>query len=261
MESILAMIKSYVINLDHDMERLGFFSSHFNKLGLEFERIPAVDGRIFSEHDYLAFTRERPRHRKNWLRGQMGCFLSHYTAWHKIAQRDDRFCAVFEDDVHLSDDLQFILQDDSWIPDDTDIIRLDTSTNRIRLTQKPQLIHKNREVYGVKSTSWCTGGYLINRRTAQQLIELSPRHHEPSDILLYNHSESVLASRLEILQFNPALCVQDKLLERNKMTFSSNIESTEPEVVRSGISVQKNPLIYLRAIYRSLRGYKRVPFR
>src|SRR6187549_1568147 len=114
------MIKSYLINLEQDSERLAFFESNFNRLSIAFERISAVDGRKFPEQQYQDFMKERPRNNKTWLRGQMGCFLSHYTAWQKIAEGDSRFCAVFEDDIHISDDLKKVLSDDSWIPDEVD---------------------------------------------------------------------------------------------------------------------------------------------
>jgi len=211
---------------------------------------------------------ERPRNHnrtvdKKWLRGQMGCFLSHYTAWQKIAEGSNQFCAVFEDDIHVLDDLANILNEDSWIPNNIDIIRLETSTNRIRLTGRPVLTYIARNLYGVKSTSWCTGAYIINRTTAQRLVKLPAKYHEPSDVMLYHFSESVIAKELNTLQFNPALCTQDKNLANNSssVSFSSNIEFDTNEKANISNKLTKlSPGKIATALYRSLCGYKRIDF-
>jgi len=261
-------MKSYLINLDKDTERLKFVSANFSRLGIAVERISAIDGRVFSEEDYNKFMQDRPRNHnrektKRWLRGQMGCFLSHYTVWGKVAQGSHPFCAIFEDDIHISKDLGKILNDDSWIPNDVDIIRLETSTNRIRLTTRPVLTYLNRKLYGVKSTSWCAGAYIINRKTAQRLIDLAAQYHEPADVILYHFTESVIAKDLNILQFNPALCTQDKHLASgsNSVNFSSNIEFDTNEKEKLKTTLEKFSLKKIAtALYRSLCGYKRIGF-
>lgn len=255
------MIHSYLINLDQDVERLAFIASTFRRLGIEFERTPAVDGRLFCEADYRQFMATRPRHGKPWARGQMGCFLSHYAVWEQIARSRERFHAVFEDDIHASDDLKEILSDDRWIPDDVDIIRLEPSTNRVLLTARPLLTHARRPIFGVRSTTWCTGAYLINRRTAQQLVELPALHHETADVMLYSFEDSIIARTLNILQMNPAPCTQDKHLAAGNINFSSNTEAplSPAERLRSGAR-RVSPVTIIRALYRSLRGYKRIGF-
>lgn len=259
-------MKSYLINLDKDTDRLGFFKSNFERLGITFERISAVDGRTFSEPDYQKFMDSRPRdynrvQTKTWLRGQMGCFLSHHSAWKRIAEDSEPFGAVFEDDIHVSDDLKQILQTDSWIPQNVDIIRLETSTNRVRLTPQPILSYKKRNLYGVKSTSWCAGAYILSRKAAQKLVDLSEKYHEPADVILYNFNESVIARKLVILQFNPALCTQDKHLAEGKVQFSSNIEFDNGTQTTLANKLRKfSPGVVLMGIYRSLCGYRRISF-
>lgn len=261
------MIKTYLINLDKDSERLSFVTSNFKKLGVEFERISAVDGRTFSEQDFQAFSKPRPRrNNKVWMRGQMGCFLSHFAAWEKIAKGDQDFCAVFEDDIHLSDDLTQILNDGSWIPGDADVIRLETSTNRIRLSPQPLVTRATRNFYGVKSTSWCTGGYLISRKAAQQLIDLPVQHHQPSDVILFNFEDSVIAKKLNILQCHPALCTQDKHTATQHLSFASNIELPVAGAVAGPSQFMEklkrlSPALVVGGLYRSLLGYKRIGFR
>lgn len=256
------MIKSYLINLDKDVERLNFFHTNFQRLCLTFERIAAVDGRLMSEANYQLFMRERPRKNKSWMRGQVGCFLSHYAAWEKIANGLDDYAVVFEDDVHISNDLADILSDDQWIPSGADVIRLETSTNRVKLSSAPVLTRARRNVFSVKSTTWCAGAYIISKRAAKALIELPQRHHEPSDILLYNFDESIIARKFSILQLNPAPCTQDKYLASGSVNFSSNIELSQNKS-----SVFKRFFLYLNlqrlvlGIYRTLNRYERIGFK
>lgn len=248
------MIKSYLINLDKDTERLVFMMNNFDRLGIPVERFPAVDGRVFPAEQFEHFVAERPRNgTKTWMRGQMGCFLSHYGVWQKIAASNARFAAVFEDDVYLSPVLSQLLANDEWLPDDVDLVRLDTSTNRLLLGKTAAINAGARNFYRVQSTSWCTGGYLINRRTAQQLLALAPSEHHPSDVILYNFEQSAIARRMVILQSSPALVTQDKQ-EHGANIFASNIESPSQSLR------QRRMADVIPALYRTLIGYKRVPF-
>lgn len=254
-------MKTYLINLDQDSERLAFFASNFERLGMTFERVPAIDGRRFSEADYQAFMRLRPRHGKTWLRGQMGCFLSHLAVWEKIAQGKERFSVVFEDDVHVSNDLEYLLSDSHWISDDIDLIRLETSTNRVLLGSRVVLRREGRPAFDVLSSSWCAGAYIIHRRTARQLLALSAEFHEPADVMLYNFENSAISGKLKILQFNPAPCTQDKHLESGSIQFASNIELATPAYGQARRLFRfLSPKVLVRAIYRSCRGYRRIAY-
>ena len=142
-----------------------------------------------------------------------------------------------------------------------DIIRLETSTNRVRLTPTPILHCRYRKVYGVKSTSWCTGAYIISRQTAAKLLALPSKFHRPSDVFLYNFNDPFIAPDLEILQFNPAPCTQDKYIEDSAESFTSNIESSISSTADSMIYLKKlSPTVLVRGLYRSLAGYKRIKF-
>lgn len=255
------MIKSYLINLDKDVDRLAFMSANFQRLGIVFERFCAIDERDFSESAYQHFMTERPRNGKMWLRGQMGCFLSHYNIWKKIAEGSDQFCAVFEDDIHIADELAQVLHNVESIPDEVDLIRLDTSTNRVKLRRQADLVLAGRRFYQVESTSWCTGGYIIHRRAAQRLLDLPMIHHQPSDVLLFNYEESSIAPTFHVLQCFPALCVQDKHLD-GAVQFASNIEIDKQSLTLAQLlnHIPTLPSSLWQSLYQSAIGYKRIRF-
>jgi hypothetical protein len=79
--------------------------------------------------------------------------------------------------------------------------------------------------------------------------------------MLYNFDESIIARTLNILQMNPAPCTQDKHLANGNIRFSSNIEAplSPAERLQSGAR-RISPVAVIRALFRSLRGYKRIAF-
>jgi glycosyl transferase family 25 len=256
------MIKSYLINLTKDTDRLASFRQQFDNLGLEFERISAVDGRETSQNDYEAFQRDRPRNsKKGWLRGQMGCFLSHYKAWELIAQGQDRFGAIFEDDIYVSEGLKGILANDCWITEGIDIIRLEAPPNRVRLTRTKILSHEQRNYFRILSTTWCTGAYLISREAARKAISLEPEHHQPADFILFSFEHSILAPQLNLVQCNPSPCVQDKFQNAIEQRFTSNIEGfgmkSNPHYFRIALML---PVKIINALYKLLFNYRRVKY-
>ena len=64
---------------------------------------------------------------EGWLPGEVGCFLSHFEIWRRIASGNEPWAAVFEDDLRVSTDLGRLLRSHDWIPSDADIVRLEAN--------------------------------------------------------------------------------------------------------------------------------------
>lgn len=256
------MIKSYLINLDKDQDRLDSFKRQFDGLDLEFQRIRAVDGRQMPKNEYEAFQQARPRkNKKQWLRGQVGCFLSHHKAWKLIAADQDRFGAIFEDDIYISARLKALLANDGWIPSEVDIIRLEAPPNRVKLARSKLVSHEGSHFFRLLSTSWCTGAYLISREAALKVISLAPEHHEPTDFMLFSFDHSVLAPQLNIAQCNPSPCVQDKFQNSRNSQFFSNIETPNAESAKMSFrDLFKLSFTVLNLPYKWLHNYKKVRY-
>jgi glycosyl transferase, family 25 len=95
-------MKVFVINLDRRMDRLESISKTLGGLGIEFERIPAIDGDSIKLEDHV--------HRwLSWiyegcsspLPSVVGCFLSHRKAWQKICDENLDQALILEDDVRF----------------------------------------------------------------------------------------------------------------------------------------------------------------
>jgi glycosyl transferase family 25 len=251
------MLKCYLINLDKDGERLRLMQARFAELGLPVERVAAVDGKAMTDSAFREFATARPLKKTPWMRGQAGCFLSHFSVWEKIAASSDAVSAIFEDDLKMAGDLPLFLQDSAWIPAGCDIVRLEPPSNRVLLSRSGT-VHAGRSVRLLKSTSWCAGAYLIRRETAQKLIALPLELHERSDAFLFSHEDAPVARQLNTYQLSPALCVQGKFTGDANPAFKSNIEPDALAVVRGGAFIKK---LNSRALYKLGRGYQKIRFR
>ncbi|MET3660974.1 glycosyltransferase family 25 protein [Aquamicrobium ahrensii] len=98
-----ASVRTYVINLDGGAERLESVSRMLASFGMDFERVPAFDGRkldLSAVEDYDAGRAESYMGR-SLVGAEVGCYRSHLAAAARFLQSDARYGLVFEDDVLL----------------------------------------------------------------------------------------------------------------------------------------------------------------
>lgn len=229
----------------------------FGALGIPFERFPAVDGNKLSDADAEDFRRARPR--TAWAKGQIGCFLSHYNILKLASCCVDEHIAIFEDDVNVSDSLSKFLSDISWIPPSCDVVRFETSTNRV-LMSKAITKFEGREVRRVQSTCYCTGGYILSKDAAKKILVVPEQYHNVIDSFLLSYEDSPVPRSLFTAQVTPALCIQDAFLHGGNARFPSTVSAenqTPTFKVRLRHALKKSPLDILM---RRVKGYERIDF-
>ena len=99
--------KVFVINLDKSTDRLALCQQNLERLGIDFERIPAVYGKDLSEQQVVDFydrAANQKGYKKDLNTGELGCYLSHIKCWQKIVDEQLDFALILEDDFVLSDD-------------------------------------------------------------------------------------------------------------------------------------------------------------
>jgi glycosyl transferase family 25 len=252
-------MRVYVINLDRAPERMAHMRTQFERLKIPFTRIAAVDAKLLTDGEIDAFRRSvadaaRPH---SWHVSQIGIFLSHKKAWAQIASEDDRFAAVFEDDVHLSDRIASLLDSDVWIDRSMDIVRLETTQQSMKLARSPILQKDGMKLFRIESSAWGAAGYLISRDIAEWLDRSPSRIYEPVDWFLF-HPKSALAPGLRVFQFDPAPCVQDQYHPdtRRRQNFAMETKTSTSffETLSKSIRRRLSPLI------RSAMNRRGVPF-
>ncbi|MDT6941107.1 glycosyltransferase family 25 protein [Brucella pseudogrignonensis] len=199
----------YLINLDRSRDRLEFMAAQFEKHGLRFERVEAVDGRALSEAELASCIKLS----KNWPiplgPTEIGCFLSHRRCIAKAAESEDEFTAIFEDDVTFSNGAARLLSSYKWIPTEAEIVKIDAYGYEV-LISRPVSTEGPYAVTRLLSRHLQTGGYIISRIAAQRLIKLMDKVPAPVDHFLFDPDDGPF-NQLNIYQITPAICWQSGL--------------------------------------------------
>lgn len=155
-------MKIFVVNLDKNTDRMEFMDGQLNRLGLQYERIPAVYGKTMSSAELgqmFSRTRSLWAQRRRLSLSEIGCSLSHVKIYRTMIQENIPVALVLEDDVVLDSRLQDVLSGiESFIS-----------------MSKPQVVmlsdhgrdddHKT----GIERAHFCicTDGYVVNLPAAQ----------------------------------------------------------------------------------------------
>jgi len=231
-------MKSYLINLDRSPDRLQFFAQQANSLGIEFERISAVDGRKMTAAE-LAEVVSPVFEFQPLNAGEIGVFMSHREAWKRLVSSGAPQAAVFEDDVLLVNSVRQILSaiDTQYI--EFDIIKLETTLRPVVCAKSEMRLQSGNVLQRLLTWHGGAAGYVISARCALTLLNLSDRLADPVDQVMFNPMSSI-CSQLRILQLNPAGCVQkDILSELDSAAFGTTIDRnvTRGRLFRHGLFV------------------------
>jgi glycosyl transferase family 25 len=160
----------YVINLDRDAERLASIHENLTRLGLSYERLPAVMGKDVPDWETLV---DLPayawRNRLDMPRaGEVGCTLSHLKAMETFLNTDAPWCVILEDDVELlpacAGVLRSLAEKDDW-----DLVKLFNFHSGMPV-KKRELVGGHRLVAHLTRTT-SAAAYVLNRRAAETLLK------------------------------------------------------------------------------------------
>ena len=102
----------FVISLARATTRRENMRARLDKLGADYEIVDAVDGAQLAPADYENHLRRdefRRKHGRDITNGEIGCFLSHYGLWERIACAKHECALVLEDDAVWGDDFADVI--------------------------------------------------------------------------------------------------------------------------------------------------------
>ncbi len=200
-------MKFYLINLDRSTDRLSFMAEQFRNLGLEYVRVPAVDGRSLTTSEVQALTAVDDRWKAPLTRSEIGCFLSHRRCLEQIVQASEPYAIVVEDDIEFADDALNFFKEMSWIPDDTDLLKIETNGKKVLIDTPTRCGDTGYAVARLHSTHIMSAGYIISKDAAAFLLARMERIWAPIDQFIFS-AEHGIFKELVIYQCTPAVCRQ-----------------------------------------------------
>ncbi len=175
-------MKIIVISLVSSEKRRESAQRQLNELGLEFEFLDAIDGRI-SDHPLLNRYDEKKfliHYGRPANRGELGCYASHYLAWQRSLELKEPVL-VLEDDFQLTDKFTQALKTCEDLICQQGYIRLQETRK-----SKATLEKKIGEFSLVKYTKAPQGGlcYALTPEVAQAFITHSQSFIYPLDVFV-----------------------------------------------------------------------------
>lgn len=97
----MRLIKVYVVNLDGSADRLAAISQRLRAFGVDFERVPAFDGRQLDLSDLDEYDAPRAERYmgRSLVGGEIGCYRSHLNVASRFLETDAHYALVLEDDA------------------------------------------------------------------------------------------------------------------------------------------------------------------
>lgn len=187
--------------------------------------------------------------------GELGCLMSHTAIWQTMLAQNLPYVAVFEDDVHLSAHAPRFLQNTAWLPENAGLVKLETTKMPCLLHPKGLPLAAPFYLHRLYGNHWGTGGYIISRRTAQACLDFMRQHEilKPADDLLF--TEILPAMPGVFYQLNPAICIQDSILESGN--FASTIDAQRQKNRRANQNRQKKKQSLAAKARRELKRLRR----
>jgi glycosyl transferase, family 25 len=177
------VIPIYVINLDRDVARLQFLQKLFPQHGLSFERVEAVDGRRLSElhGPEIVSVCSSPRFPRGLMVKDQGLTMSHRKAALRMLAAGMPVGCIMEDDVDFSPSFRRLLSLLAASPPG-DIVKLE-GIGRVRRVLPVATIESHILAVTIKPIMGAAA-YLLTRRGAQCILELTETVQEPFDHVL-----------------------------------------------------------------------------
>jgi glycosyl transferase family 25 len=173
----------YIISLPDAVERRRRCKTTMDQLRLPFEFFDAVDGSRLSESE-VALVYDAHKYKRTFKRplakAEIGCYLSHYALWRRIAESADQGAIVLEDDFDAGPNLAALLADISSISLANCVVKL--------YARKPMAgralasLNGGYKLIAPGNIPAHTLGYAIDRQAAEKLVSRALPFSRPVDI-------------------------------------------------------------------------------
>jgi glycosyl transferase family 25 len=190
----------YVINLESSADRLAFLKRQFDRLGMTFERMPAVDGRTLAKETY-------ERYAYQWGRpispSEVSCLLSHSLCWQRAA--DGNGAVVMEDDQVLADEIGPVLAE-LGPREGAMVFNLETQPRIRYVSREPSETIAGVRFFELQMPTPGAGAYVVTREAAKLLLKRLERRAAIADSFIHT------TPGLRRFQADPGLTLELKVM-------------------------------------------------
>lgn len=213
---------NYVISLSSAFKRRNHIISEFGRQNISFEFFDALIPQVAIS---LANNMGLIIQNNFMTDSEVACFMSHVSIWNKMINENISHVAIFEDDVILGENVNQFLSSSDWFRDDWNIVKIEKFNKRVVLSNVgAESPSPERKLKQLLSKHYGCAGYILSLNAAKELVAYLEKNPTliPLDHIVFEHYMSV--SKGKILQLNPAICVQDSVLQGSHENFPSDLE-------------------------------------
>jgi len=227
-------------------------------VGLPFQRIAAVDARTVAGLERRDFS--RPMSRDSISRYDKACTMIHRKTWEDFLASNEKYACILEDDIYISPEFQRFVTDESWIPKDANLVKLETTGHRVLITRSTQKC-LSRSAAILHSIHYGTAAYIVSRQAAADLLEQTQTLDLTADFAVFN--EAATRRYYPIYQICPALCIQGTNL-KDGVAFDEMKSTSKPsqiserktiamkirmEITRPFLQLKKTSTIFFKQLW------------
>lgn len=193
-------MRTYLINLDKDKERLVKADLQLKKANIKYERFSAIYAKLLSKKELdvaVNYFRWWCCIGRKILPGEIGCALSHYKIYKKMISEGVLYTCILEDDVIVNDRFKMTIDKvESWLdPTKPQVVLLSNHCN------EPE---NGNEIRAIK-TGLCTDAYILTLPAAKALLKENLPLKVPCDHWARWKKQGII----ELYMAIPSVCTQN----------------------------------------------------
>lgn len=255
------MLPIHVINLARRPVRLAHMESELARLGLDWQRVEAIDARGRDVRDLAAEFGSGPLSRLfPATPGDIACSLTHQRLWRKIAVSAAEAAIILEDDARLSGQFAQVASGDVagfMLRNGMGALKLEfwpgpQKSRRFPVGEDLGALTKDIRLYRMRSSFLGTCGYVLTKPAARALLEGFPHLRVPVDHFLFGREADCGFRMLRPGFTNPAPVLHDV------GAFGSDIRAdrdvAQPDAAQRGLRRRLRDWRCARAQSREVRG-------
>ena len=187
-------LATYVINLNRSPDRLAYSKLEFERYGIDYTRIEAIDGQQLDIADYPQATRNAWFYHTPLTINEIACYQSHLIALQSFLDSDATHALILEDDFAFVENplpcLNSLMKIDDW-----DIVKLYNWKKRQWKKLFASFVTEEQmpfSLYFNASTAICNTAQIFSRSGAEKFLAKKNHFIRPVDVELKHYWEDNL---------------------------------------------------------------------